>query len=252
MNDAMHDRLLLGAYALGALEADEKHAVDEHLLSCPECRSELDGLAATTGLLGDLPPEAFLDGPPDGGDLLLQRTLRQVRTEVAAAAGVTAGRAAPARTGQRRFALVAAAAAVLVAVSLGSGVFVGRRSVSTQAAAPTAVATTPASPAASVPGTRKVTAIDPNSGARMTATLIPAAGWVRIQADVGGVKAGQRCRLLVVSRSAGVVQAGSWLVSSKGEQNGTLLDGTALVAADDVRSVDVVTYEGVKLVSATF
>ena len=52
-----------------------------------------------TDLLGEVPPEAFLEGPPDG-DLVLQRTLRQIRAETAAERRRTAA-AAP-RRGRRR------------------------------------------------------------------------------------------------------------------------------------------------------
>jgi len=47
---------------------------------CAMCRREYEELTEMTGVLGELPPEAFLDGPPDG-DLVLQRTLRQIRAE---------------------------------------------------------------------------------------------------------------------------------------------------------------------------
>ena len=74
-----HDRSQLGAYALGALEPDEVREVDEHLATCAECRAELAELEEMKEFLGEVPPEAFLEGPPADGDLLLQRTLREVR-----------------------------------------------------------------------------------------------------------------------------------------------------------------------------
>lgn len=42
---------LLEAYALGALEADERHAVERHLATCTECRRQAADLAATADLL---------------------------------------------------------------------------------------------------------------------------------------------------------------------------------------------------------
>ena len=76
-----HDRQLLGAYVLGVLDEREVRAVEDHLASCPRCRAELAELRTMEAAMGDVPPEALLDGPPEGGDLLVQRALRQVRSE---------------------------------------------------------------------------------------------------------------------------------------------------------------------------
>ncbi len=243
MNEATHDPSLLGAYVLGALDADEAGRIDEHLASCASCRTEVAELTAWTDMLGDVPPEAFLDGPPDGSDLLLRRTLRQVRSEAAPNA-------------RWRVALVAASVAALVAAALGSGVLIGRGTVSAVAepGVSPSVSPVPASsgPSATVPGTQVRSVTDPTTDARMTVTLIPAAGWVRVNVNAGGIKEGQRCRLMVVSRSGPAQQAGSWLVSARGERDGTSLEGTALIAPADVAAVDVVTFDGVKLVSVPF
>ncbi|SNS76356.1 zf-HC2 domain-containing protein [Actinacidiphila glaucinigra] len=80
-----HDGEALTARVLGALNDEEVRAVDEHAASCEPCGTELGELPALARALGGVPPEAFLDGPPEGGDLLLQRTLRQVRAERAGA-----------------------------------------------------------------------------------------------------------------------------------------------------------------------
>lgn len=113
MSTKEHDSELLGAYVLGALDEQEVRTVDEHMASCQKCRDELDGLRDMESALGEVPPEAFLDGPPEGGDLLLQRTLRQVRSE---------------RAGQtlRRRAVLGAVAAVAAAAVLGGGVLIGQ------------------------------------------------------------------------------------------------------------------------------
>ena len=86
----------------------------------------------------------------------------------------------------------------------------------------------------------------------MTVSLTPAAGWVRVHAKVGGIPAGKQCVLKVVPRGGGEpVIAGSWLVSPKGAAEGTSLDGSALVAADAVAAVEVVTVQGQKLISVS-
>src|SRR5262249_8106896 len=220
MSEQVHDRELLGAYVLGVLDPDEVHAVDAHISSCAECRQDLAGLREMKDSLGDVPPEAFLDGPPEGGDLLLQRILREVRRANAHAA-------------RQRLALVAAGVVALVTVAAGAGVLAGRGSAPRHdEVLPTVPATVPATTATTAPptppGVRTVSATDPRTGAKITATVTPAAGWVRVHADVGGIPAGKRCELVVVPRSGAPVVAGSWLVSPKGAKDGTSLDGSAL------------------------
>ena len=74
-----HETDLLGAYVLGVLDRIEQAAVQAHLDGCPPCRREVEDLRGMEAALGEIPPEAFLDGPPPGGDFLLQNTLREVR-----------------------------------------------------------------------------------------------------------------------------------------------------------------------------
>ena len=226
-----HVPQLLGAYVLGALDEREVRAVEDHLATCAPCRAELAELRAMEEAMGDVPPEALLDGPPDGGDLLLQRTLRQVRAE---------------RGGQvrrRRVGLGLAAAAV-AAVVLGGGFAVGRGT----APDPGGVAQT-SQPPAPPAGTRVGTATDPETGARMTVQVKPAAGWVRVNASVAGIAQNEKCRLFVVAKDGSRQEAGSWLVSSAGEKDGTNLDGSALIAPEDVQAVEVRNFDGEQIVT---
>lgn len=224
-----HDHTSLAAYALRALDPVEARAVDAHLAGCAACRAELHALSELEAALGEVPPEAFLDGPPEGGDLLLQRTLRRVRTERV-------------RADRPRRLLVAAGVVGLLAATLVGGTLLGR------ATAPAPQAVGP-SPGVSAPAARIFAASDPATGASMTVALTPANGWVRVHVKAEGIRAGQQCRLEVVDKRGNVQQAGSWLVSPTGAKQGTMLDGSALVAPADVASVDVVTFAGQKLVS---
>ncbi len=226
----------LGAYVLGGLSEAEARAVGEHVAGCADCRAEVDDLQRVAEALDEVPPEFFLDGPPDesGAELTLQRTLREVRR-----AGATGGR----RRGLPGLAGLAAAAAVVVAVGV-AGVVVGRQS------APEGAAPTPSAPASTtVPGTVSAQATDPATGATMAVTLTPAAGWVRLTADVGGIPAGEECQIVVVGRDGGERVAGSWLVSESGAAEGTALDGFALVPPDEVRVVRVETLTGRRYVA---
>jgi hypothetical protein len=223
MSAEAHDAQLLGAYVLETLDPDERRAVDAHLAECETCRAELVELEAMKDLLEDIPPEALLHGPPDA-DLVLQRTLRQVREEASGAA-------------RRRWVPAVAAAAVLLAGVLGAGVALGRGT------APEQVAQVPPSPAPTVsplPSNTLVgSKVEASTGVRMTTRVVPAAGWVRVNATVAGIPAGENCRLIVVGSGGEREIAGGWIVSEQGEQNGTNLDGSAAVAIDKVVAVEV-------------
>ena len=227
-----HETDQLGAYALGVLDDDEWAAVHSHVEGCPQCRREVADLRDMEAMLGEVPPEAFLEGPPPGGGLLLQRTLRQVRDQ---------GRGRD----RRRRATAAVAAAVIAAVAIGGGVLLGRST----APAGQRVTALPSAPAASAPAPRLAAATDFATGASMNVEVRPAAGWVRVRATVAGVPAGEQCRLYVLSRGGGRELAGSWLVSESGASAGTTVEGSAIVAPDDVSGVQVETYAGNALVT---
>jgi anti-sigma factor RsiW len=214
-----HDTRSLGAYVLSALDQQEMRAMERHLASCAPCRAEVAQLQMAHAALGGLPPEAWLDGPPEGGDLLLQRTLRTIRRE------------RNVQTRNRRIITTVAAAAAAVVLA-GGGLAAGRFT------APTTNAEGP--PA----GAHTVSATDPATGAAMSVSVEPAAGWVRLNADVKGIPQGEKCRIYVVSRKGNREEAGSWLVSSAAEQKGTQLAGTALIAPNDVARVVVENFDG--------
>ncbi|HEY6744668.1 MAG TPA: zf-HC2 domain-containing protein [Mycobacteriales bacterium] len=233
MTSAQHETPDLGVYALGGLSEAEKAEIDAHVAGCATCRDQLAELTAIAGRLGEVPPEFFLEGPPEGGDLLVQRAVSRVRAERRSAL-------------TRRRVLTAAAAAVVAVALLGAGAVAGRQS------APTPVASGPTSTPTSTPvaGTRTAAATDPGTGARLSAQVVPAAGWVRVSATVTGIPAGQRCRIVVVGAGGERQTAGSWVVSAKGAQDGTMLNGSALVDPARVTAVLVENFEGRQFVSA--
>ena len=76
-----NDHVDMAGYLMEMLTPGEKRRADEHLASCAACRDEIESLQEWSTALRDLPDEMLLDGPPEDADLLLQRTLRQVRQE---------------------------------------------------------------------------------------------------------------------------------------------------------------------------
>ena len=228
-----HDKALVGAYVLGVLSPEETASAEAHLESCPECRRELDDLRLLHDELGEVPPEAFLDGPPEGGDLLLQRTLREVRG-ISSRQRVWGG------------SLAAAGLVAVVALSIGAGVFVGQQS-STGNTGGVAASTAPPLPS----GTKHSANVDPITGAHLAATVIPANGWIKVQVQASDIAPGQRCKLYVTSKSGVQEQFGGWLVGANATPGKTItLDGTALMSINDVASVSVVNDKGQTLVNA--
>ncbi|ONI71042.1 hypothetical protein ALI144C_51775 [Actinosynnema sp. ALI-1.44] len=221
-----HDHSSLGAYALGVLTPQEATEVEAHLRSCPDGRREVSDLVNMRAALDSVPPEAFIDGPPPGGDLLLQRTLRRVRAEE--------GEQPAARPSLGRRLAAVAAAVVIVGGALAGGIAIGGGS-----------DTPPAQEAVGVP----FAATDQATGAKMDVKVEALAGWVKLHAKVAGIKQGEKCQLIVTGKDGTQKVAGSWLVTEKAEDAGTSLDAPALVDPKDVKSVDVITFDGRKLVS---
>ena len=80
MSDCHELRLLLGAYVLGALDANEAGTVREHVAECPGCAAEYARLAPLPGLLTlAAGAEAAVDEPPPAA--LEERLLDAVALE---------------------------------------------------------------------------------------------------------------------------------------------------------------------------
>ncbi|MGZ0147499.1 anti-sigma factor family protein [Kribbella sp. WER1] len=63
----------IGAYVLGALDASERHAVEEHLTTCTSCRETLLEFAHLPGLLHAVPVEDIESDQPEPAPLQLTR-----------------------------------------------------------------------------------------------------------------------------------------------------------------------------------
>jgi anti-sigma factor RsiW len=226
-----NDHVDLAGYLMEMLTPEEKQRANSHLAGCAACREEIESLQEWSSALREIPDEMLLDGPPEDADLVLQRTLRQVRQEA------SGGRL-------RRVAVLATAAAAILVVAVGGGIILGRGT-----APSTPQAQVSASASAVPPGTQVVAAADARTGAHINATITPAMGWVRVSATVGGIPAGEKCRLEVVAKDGSAVLAGSWLVSPAAEANGTTLTGSALIEPSQVASVRVVSTAGEQYVS---
>ncbi|WP_427895889.1 anti-sigma factor family protein [Kribbella sp. GL6] len=102
----------IGAYVLGALEASERHAVEEHLVTCTACRETLLQFAHLPGLLHAVPVEDIEIDQPEPAPL--QLTKKRPWWMLGAAAGATV-------TGLVSWALVSAPASATWTATNGVG-----------------------------------------------------------------------------------------------------------------------------------
>ncbi len=154
---------LAGAYALHALDDDERVLFEAHLAECPACDQEVRELEATAarlgGLLRELPPpdlkarvlaqiDATRQHPPVGPPappLTVPLTALPAPTVMAAPAVSTAPAApTPSRSTERLLRLLAPAAAVLAIAVVGLGVMVVNLNVRMGELEPGIAETTPA------------------------------------------------------------------------------------------------------------
>ncbi len=163
--DCREWRELLGAFALGQLEGDERAGLEAHLDGCGECRAELAALRPVARMLPYADPERFESAPVPPAELG-QRIAATIEGE----------KELLRKRRQRRrfggFALGGAAAALAAAVLL-LFVFGGEE----------------ASPE------RKVEFVSLPAGVKIDATLEPHAYGTEIRMYVHGVESGTLCRV---------------------------------------------------------
>jgi Anti-sigma-K factor rskA/Putative zinc-finger len=131
---------LLGAFALDALDGDERDLVEAHLAGCPRCRAEVEAHRETAGLLansGERAPEGVwdriaeaLDEAPPALDLARIAPLRREAPEPAPAApggDELAGRRGAGAPRSISLRVAAVTMAVAAALTLFLGVALGHR-----------------------------------------------------------------------------------------------------------------------------
>jgi hypothetical protein len=181
---APHDDLtpLLGPAALGLLTSVEQQQLDRHLRGCAACRAELAALTGVVRRLADLDDEQALldDVQPDAA-----------RVDAVLAA-ITAERFVQRRQGQRRQAVLAAAASVVV---LAAGLV-------TAGALSRDIG--PAVPLESV-------AVQAPAGVEASADLVPHTWGVEIKLAATGLATGEPYTVQVRTDDGDLVDAGAFL-----------------------------------------
>ncbi|GAA3641132.1 putative zinc finger protein [Lentzea atacamensis] len=250
MTAGAHDAVTLGCYALGVLDAHESLGVEQHLRGCPSCRAQVADFHRIRKVLDEVPREAFLHeleaDLPKPSDLVLQRALRQIRNESAVPQQRVAEsrpRASPRPVEElpepqhakpRRWPGYLAAAAVAAVVAFGGGaVFMQNQSPGSSTAASYTGEATAAG------GIRLVAEMTQSSQDRYL-----------VKAEINGLPAAQRCKLIVVGTDGTKTEAHVWTSSEKGRVEGAKVSGLVSVPPDQVKSVVVENAEGKTFVAA--
>ncbi len=209
-------RPALGAHALRALEPRERAEVEAHLEACPACREELAALSAAAGALGHLAAtDALVASEEPSARGLLGRVIAELAR----------------RRRRLRFRLAALGVAlVLAAAGTAAGV-----TLATRPAAP---------PEAGV--TAQIAGTDPQSGVAAKAELFAESWGTSIHMTITGLKAGDRCQLLAVSRDGSEEVAGSWHVDYSGA---AVIDGATGMSPGQLAALRVMTNRGAMLIA---
>ncbi len=201
--DCREIRHTLGVYVLGAIDPADRAIVDDHLLTCLDCREELASLAGLPALLRRVSvPEAERlalaesaahlteEAPPD--DMLpsvLARTARVRRV--------------------RRWRELAAAAAAVV-VALGAGVAGGANLLGGSQAAVSVLSQGPRH------AWQTVSALDSQTGAVLTVKYAPMPWGTTMAVRVAGLRSGTVCRFQVTDTAGHHWVVGGWQVNYQG------------------------------------
>jgi hypothetical protein len=202
----------VAAYVLDALEPAEAQRLREHLTGCADCRSAHDEL-------NDLPMVLRQLTPADAEDVLTPFELPDTLCdELLARAAARQHR----RSRRRVFGLAAAAVAVLAGAATGTVL---------PMAHPTSVT---------------VSASDASTWVHATATLTSQNWGTQIRLRLSGVQWAQQCMLVVSAADGRRDVAASWVANYQGAFDVT---GTTAVPVAQIRSLDVITTAGRRLIS---
>jgi anti-sigma factor RsiW len=248
MTTPCRESVALGAYLLGALDPEERRALEVHLGDCPHCRAELLELAPLPGLLRHTAFEELLESaaaaeslsairePWDQRDRERQegRGQREDRADRDRPDGRSLPEppqpaAAPPRRRRGRGRLVAAGLGLAAAVA-GVAVYaaVGRGQAPVR---PVAAATW--------------SATDPVTHVSATAAMTPEVWGTQFQLKLTGLPSGITCRLVVHGSDGRSETAGTW---GSGYSASASVPASTSISPSQITDLDIVSGTGAVLV----
>lgn len=194
--------LSLGSYALGALEPADRHEVEAHLASCPDCLAELTELESVVAALALLSPDD-VSPPTPSADLFTRTTGAVDATESYAAEPEDTESDEPEladletvrRQRSKRW-LVAVAASVVVLAGGATAIDIAVSSSSSQSATTVASAT--------------------SGGVQLRVAATDAKSGTRLELTSKGLPRHEHCRLVALAADGSRHDAGSWDASYEG------------------------------------
>ncbi|TDC65161.1 zf-HC2 domain-containing protein [Actinomadura sp. GC306] len=203
VNGCTDVRNALGSYVLGSLDAAERSRAEAHLADCPACRDELAGLAGLPAMLGRVDEsqlEQLAGPPPELLDGLLARAAERRRRPWAPGRRFT------------RWAPLAAAACLLLAIGALFGGFLLPLGTEETAAPPASSAPPAAPPAAPGGDVERIAAANPATDIKGYVLLRKKQWGTEVELHLSGVPKGSHCRMLVIARDGRRDALGSWYV----------------------------------------
>lgn len=218
-------RLALGAYVLGALDADEAAEVEEHIRDCDECRAEHEELRDMPRLLGLVTLEDAVDGPAAP---TATRRDELIEAAIAVRRGERRRRASWTTAGG----VAIAAAAAAIGFGLGDAAVVDE---------------------VVDPDLQVLAASDPTTGVRGQVELDGVAWGTRLALELAGVSSGETCSLVAVSSAGNRETTATWTVPAATPDSKYLtVPGAAGLTPDRIDAFEIVTSDGSTVLSLSF
>ncbi|MFC1429941.1 anti-sigma factor [Streptacidiphilus sp. N1-3] len=239
MTTPCQESVSLGAYLLGALDPDERRAMELHVAGCEQCRAELVELAPLPGLLRHTP---FEELPETAAAAESLSPLREQSLPGPAPAPVPVPELMPVPASgqvpvpaqhrrQRRRGLLTTAGLALAACVAGVAVYaaVGRDN--------------PSAPRTAAAATWSAT--DPTTHVSASAAMIPEAWGTKFEVKLGGLPSGITCHMVVHAKDGRSETAGTW-----GSNYGpwAVIPASTSISPAEITGLDIVDGSGNMLV----
>lgn len=225
MTPNCQESVSLGAYLLGALEPEERRAMERHIAGCRDCTAEVVQLAPLPGLLRHTAFEELEESATAAESLTPVRPAAPEATDLSPT---------PQHRRRRRGRALTAVGLALAACAAGVAVYLG-----------TADRGSSSGPPVAQPTGVTWAATDASTHVSLSAALQPEAWGTQFQLRLGGLPSGITCHLVVHSRDGRSETAGTW---GSGYAASATVPASSSISPSDIARMDIVDGTGGTLV----